>query len=80
MSDEEHRSSFVSIAGGGRPQVELQVPASGLVQGHEQPLPSIEPGTINNLPQPTACNYFIGRRKLSNAGQKRASVSTSDHA
>jgi hypothetical protein len=53
MSDEESRSSFASTARGGRPQGELQVPASGVIEGHEQPLPSIEPDTIDNLAQPT---------------------------
>jgi hypothetical protein len=37
--------------------VELQVPASGLVEG--QPLPSIEPDMINTLAQPTACNLIL---------------------
>jgi hypothetical protein len=41
MSDEERRSSLASTAGGGRSQ--------GEPQGHEQPLPSIEPDTIDNL-------------------------------
>jgi hypothetical protein len=49
MSEEERRSSFASVAGGGLPQEELQVPASRLVEGHEQPLPSIELDTIDNL-------------------------------
>jgi hypothetical protein len=53
MSDEECRSSFASIAGGGRLEGELQVPASRLIECHEQPLPSIEPDTIDNLAQPT---------------------------
>jgi hypothetical protein len=41
MSDENHRSSLASVAGGGRPQ--------GEPQGHEQPLPSIKLDTIDNL-------------------------------
>jgi hypothetical protein len=49
MSDEEHRSSFASTAPGGRPYGEHQVLATGLIGGHEQPLPSIEPDTIDNL-------------------------------
>jgi hypothetical protein len=57
MSDEECRSSLASTAVGGRPQGELQVPASELVEG--QPLPSIEPDMIDNLAQPTACNLIL---------------------
>jgi hypothetical protein len=49
MSEEEHRRSLASIAGGGRRHGELQVPASGPVEGHDQPLSSIEPDTIDNL-------------------------------
>jgi hypothetical protein len=49
MSDEERRSNLVSTAGGERPQGELQVPVFGLIEGHEQPLPSIEPNMIDNL-------------------------------
>jgi hypothetical protein len=49
MIDEEHRNSFASTVVGGRPQREHWVPASGLVEGHEQPLPSIEPDMIDNL-------------------------------
>jgi hypothetical protein len=49
MSDEEHRSSFASTVAAGRPQGEHQAPASVLVEGHEQPLPSIEPDMIDNL-------------------------------
>jgi hypothetical protein len=59
MSDEEHRSNLASIVRGGWPQRELQVPASGLVEGHEQPLPSIKPDTIDNLAQPAACNLIL---------------------
>jgi hypothetical protein len=59
MSDEEHRSSFASTPRGGWPLAELQVPASGLIEGHEQPLPSIEPDTIDNLAQPIACNLIL---------------------
>jgi hypothetical protein len=59
MSDEEHRSSFASTATGERPQGEYQVPASRLVEGHEQPLPSIEPDAIDNLAQPTSCNLIL---------------------
>jgi hypothetical protein len=51
MSDEEHRSSLASTAGGGRPQ--------GEPQGHEQPLPSIELDTIDNLAQPTSCSLIL---------------------
>jgi hypothetical protein len=51
MSDEEHRSSLASIAGGGRPQ--------GDPQGHEQTLPSIKPDTIDNLAQPTTCSLIL---------------------
>jgi hypothetical protein len=51
MSNEECKSNFASTAEGGRPQVELQVPTFGLVEGHEQPLPSIEPNMIDNLAQ-----------------------------
>jgi hypothetical protein len=59
MIDEERRSSFTSTAVGGRPQGEHQVPASRLIEGHEQPLPSIEPDTIDNLAQPIACNLIL---------------------
>jgi hypothetical protein len=59
MSDEERRSSFASIACGGWPQGELQVPASGLIEGHEQPPPSIESDMIDNLAQPTTCNIIL---------------------
>jgi hypothetical protein len=36
---------------------------SGLIEGHEKPLPSIEPDTIDNLAQPTTFSLilFIGR-------------------
>jgi hypothetical protein len=51
MSDEERRSSLASTTvGGGRPHEDLQAPASG---------PSIEPDTIDNLAQPTACNLML---------------------
>jgi hypothetical protein len=36
-----------------------QVPASGLIECHEQSLPSIEPDTIDNLAQPTTCNLIL---------------------
>jgi hypothetical protein len=49
MSEEECWSSLASIAGGGRPQGELQVPVSRAVEGHEQPLSSIKPDMIDNL-------------------------------
>jgi hypothetical protein len=48
MSDEQRRSSFASTAMAGRPQGEHQALASGLVEGHEQPVPSIEPDTIDH--------------------------------
>jgi hypothetical protein len=51
MSDEERRSSFASTTVGGRPQGEHQALASGLIEGHEQLLPSIELDTIDNLDQ-----------------------------
>jgi hypothetical protein len=35
------------------------VPASGLVEGHEQPPRSIEPDTIDNLAQPTASSLIF---------------------
>jgi hypothetical protein len=38
---------------------EHQVLASRLVEGHEQPLPSIEPDMIDNLLQPTACSLIL---------------------
>jgi hypothetical protein len=51
MSDEDRRSSLAStIAGGGRPHEDVQAPASG---------PSIEPDTIDNLAQPTACSLML---------------------
>jgi hypothetical protein len=59
MSDEEHRSNFASTTVGGRPQGKHQAPASGLVEGHEQPLSSIESDTIDNLAQPIACNLIL---------------------
>jgi hypothetical protein len=58
-SDEERRRSLASTATCGRPQGEHQAPASGLVEGHEQPLPSIEPDTIDNLTQPTTCSLIL---------------------
>jgi hypothetical protein len=36
-----------------------QAPAFGLVEGHEQPIPSIEPGIIDNLAQPIACSLIL---------------------
>jgi hypothetical protein len=39
--------------------VELQVLAPGLIEGHEQPLISIELDTIDNLAQPIACNLIL---------------------
>jgi hypothetical protein len=59
MSDEKRRSNIASIAVGGGPQGEHQAPASGLIEGHEQPLPSIEPDTIDNLAQPIACILIL---------------------
>jgi hypothetical protein len=59
MSYEERRSSFASTTVGGRSHGEHQVPASRLIEGHEQPLPSIEPDTIDNLAQPTTCNLIL---------------------
>jgi hypothetical protein len=59
MSDEECRSSLASTTRGGRPQGEHQVPASGLIEGHEQPMPSIELDTIDNLAEPTSCNFIF---------------------
>jgi hypothetical protein len=59
MSDKGQRRSFASTAGGGQPQGELQVSASGLIEGPEQPLPSIELDTIDNLAQPTICNLIL---------------------
>jgi hypothetical protein len=80
MSEEERRSSLASTAatGGGRPHWELQVPTSELVEGHEKPLPLLEPGTIDNLAQPIACNLvvMIGGSFRMEVG-KMASVSTS---
>jgi hypothetical protein len=32
---------------------------SRLVEGHEQPLPSIKLDTIDNLTQPTSCNLIL---------------------
>jgi hypothetical protein len=59
MNDEEHKSSLASTSGDGRPQEEHQVPASGLIKGHEQPLLSIAPDTIDNVAQPTACSLIL---------------------
>jgi hypothetical protein len=59
MSEEEHRNSLASTAGGGRPLGELQVPASGSMECHEHPLPSLEPNMIDNLAQPIACNLML---------------------
>jgi hypothetical protein len=59
MSDEERRSILASTGGGGWPHGDLQVPTSGLIEGHDQPLSSIEPGTIDNLAQPTACSLIL---------------------
>jgi hypothetical protein len=51
MSDEERGSSLASTtAGGERPHEDLETPASG---------PSIEPNTIDNLSQSTACNLML---------------------
>jgi hypothetical protein len=47
------------LAGGGRPQGKLQVLASGPIKGYEQPLPSFELDTIDNLAQPTTCNLVV---------------------
>jgi hypothetical protein len=59
MSDEERRSSFASTTAGGRPQGEHQALASGLIEGHEQPLSSIKLDTIDNLDQRTTCNLIL---------------------
>jgi hypothetical protein len=72
MSDEECRSSLASTAmapiiieptdqvlGGGWPQGELEVVASGPIEGHEQPLLSLESDTIDNLAQPIACSFVV---------------------
>jgi hypothetical protein len=64
ISEEDHRSSLASTAWGGRPLGELRVPAYRPVEGHEQPLPSLESDTIDNLSQPTTCSLIflvIGR-------------------
>jgi hypothetical protein len=51
MSDEERRSSLASVvAGGGWPHEDLQAPASK---------PSIEPDTMHNLAQSTACSLML---------------------
>jgi hypothetical protein len=39
--------------------VELQAPVSGLIEGHKQPLPSIESNTIYNLTQPITCSRIL---------------------
>jgi hypothetical protein len=59
MSEEECMSSLASTAGGGRPQGELQVPTSESIEGHKQPLSSLELNTIDNLTQSTACNLIV---------------------
>jgi hypothetical protein len=59
ISDELHMSSFTSIAVGRRPQGDHQVPASRLIEGYEQPLPSIESDTIDNLAQRIACSLIL---------------------
>jgi hypothetical protein len=51
MSDKERTSSLASTTEGGWPQ--------GESQGHEQPLSSIEPDTIDNLAQPITCNLIL---------------------
>jgi hypothetical protein len=33
--------------------------ASGLIEGHEQPLPSIGQDMIDNMAQPTACSLIL---------------------
>jgi hypothetical protein len=59
MSDEEHRNSLASTAKGGRPQGELLVLVSGLIEGHEQHLSLVKPNTIDNMAQPIACNLIL---------------------
>jgi hypothetical protein len=59
MSDEKRRSSLASTSAGGRPQGEHLAPASRLIEGHEQPLPSIESDVIDNLTQSTTCNLIL---------------------
>jgi hypothetical protein len=74
MSEEERRSSLAStmvalitteptdqvLAGGGQPQGKLQVAVSRpIVEGHEQPLPSLEPDTIDNMAQLTTYNLVV---------------------
>jgi hypothetical protein len=59
MSDEGRRSTLASIAGGGRPHGDLQVLASRLIEGHDKPLPSIKPDTIDNLAHAIACNLIL---------------------
>jgi hypothetical protein len=38
---------------------ELDVAKSRPIEGHEQPIPSLEPDMIDNLVQPTAYNLFV---------------------
>jgi hypothetical protein len=45
--------------GGGQPSGELQVAASGPIEGHEQSLHSLEPDKIDNLAQPTSYNLVV---------------------
>jgi hypothetical protein len=59
MSDEERRSIFASTTVVGWPQGEHQALASRLIESHKQPLPSIDPDTIDNLARPTACNLIL---------------------
>jgi hypothetical protein len=59
MSEEERRSSLASTTRGGQPHGEIQVPTSGPVEVHEQPLPSFEVNTIDNLAQPTSCILIL---------------------
>jgi hypothetical protein len=37
----------------------IQLPVSGPIEGHKQPLPSFESDMIDNLAQPTACNLIL---------------------
>jgi hypothetical protein len=59
MCDEERRSSLASTAGGGRPQRKHQIPASRLIESHEQPLTLIESNMTDNLAQLTACILIL---------------------